>query len=83
MKKRTFIFDGSEGAAEMMVAILNHFTSIAYPIGGSDCAAASREALQAIQGGDAPERVLDFAELTRAVGFPEYYEGEQRYSCEK
>ena len=44
---------------------------------------AMREALQAIQGGDAPERVLDFAELTRAVGFPEYYEGEKRYSCEK
>lgn len=44
---------------------------------------AMREALQAIEGGDAPERVLDFVELTRAVGFPEYYEGEKRYSCEK
>ncbi len=44
---------------------------------------AMREALQSIQGGDAPQRVLDFAELTRTVGFPDYYEGEQRYACEK
>jgi len=44
---------------------------------------AMREALQSIQGGDAPQRVLDFAELTRTVGFPAYYEGEQRYACEK
>ena len=48
MKKRVFIFDGSKGAAEMMVAILNHYANVAYPIGGSDCAAASREALQSI-----------------------------------
>jgi len=48
MRKRTFNFDGSDGAAEMMVAILNHYANVAYPIGGSDCAAASREALQAI-----------------------------------
>ena len=41
-------FDGSEGMAEMMVAILNHYANVAYPIGGSDCAAASREALQSI-----------------------------------
>ena len=47
-KKRVFFFDGSNGAAEMMVAILNHYANISYPIGGSDCAAASREALQSI-----------------------------------
>jgi hypothetical protein len=47
-KKRIFYFDGSEGKAEMMVAILNHYANVAYPIGGSDCAAASREALQTI-----------------------------------
>jgi len=48
MKKRTFKFDGSEGATEMMLAILNHYANVAYPIGGSDCVMASREALQAI-----------------------------------
>ena len=48
MKKRIFHFDGSEGAAEMMVTILNHYADVAFPLGGSDCAAASREALQSI-----------------------------------
>ena len=48
MKKRTFFFEGSEGTAEMMVAILNHYANVAYPVGGSDCAAASREALKSI-----------------------------------
>ena len=47
-KKRIFFFDGSNGAAEMLVAILNHYANVAFPIGGSDCAAASREALQAV-----------------------------------
>jgi len=47
-KKRIFHFDGSDGAAEMMVAILNHYANVAFPLGGSDCAAASREALQSI-----------------------------------
>lgn len=47
-KKRIFHFDGSDGAAEMMVTILNHYANVAFPLGGSDCAAASREALQAI-----------------------------------
>ena len=40
---------------------------------------AMREALQAIAAGDAPARVLDFTDLTAAVGFPDYYAGEQRY----
>ena len=48
MKKRIFYFDGSDGAAEMMAAVLNHYADVAYPRGGSDCAAASREALQAV-----------------------------------
>jgi len=48
MKKRIFFFDGSEGAAEMMALILKHYTDVAFPIGGSDCAAASREAIQNI-----------------------------------
>ncbi len=47
-KKRIFLFDGSNGAADMLVAILKHYADVAYPIGGSDCAAASREALQGI-----------------------------------
>jgi len=32
----------------MMVTILNHYADVAFPLGGSDCAAASREALQSI-----------------------------------
>ena len=45
MRKRTFYFDGSDGASEMLVLILNHYADIAFPKGGSDCAAASREAM--------------------------------------
>ena len=45
MKKRTFIFDGSSGAAQAMNAVLNHYTDVAYPPGGSDCAATARQAL--------------------------------------
>ena len=41
---------------------------------------AMREALRAIRAGNAPERVLDFADLTAAVGFPEYYAEERRYA---
>ena len=48
MIKRLFFFDGADGAAEMMVAVLNHYANVAYPMGGADCAAASREALQKI-----------------------------------
>lgn len=48
MRKRTFIFDGSDGAAEMLVLILKHYVDVAFPLGGSDCAAASREAIQQI-----------------------------------
>jgi len=48
VKKRIFHFDGSEGAAKMMLGILNHYANAAYPIGGSNCAMASREALWAI-----------------------------------
>jgi len=47
-KKRIFHFDGSEGKAKMMVEILNHYANVAYPVGGSNCAMASREALWAI-----------------------------------
>ncbi len=47
-KKRIFHFDGSEGKAKMMLEILNHYANAAYPVGGSNCAAASREALWAI-----------------------------------
>jgi hypothetical protein len=45
VRKRTFYFDGSDGASEMLVLILNHYADIAFPKGGSDCAAASREAM--------------------------------------
>ena len=48
MRRKTIPFDGTDGAAEMMVALLKYFADVAYPLGGSDCAAASREALQKI-----------------------------------
>lgn len=32
----------------MMIALLNHYSNVAFPLGGSDCAAASREALHVI-----------------------------------
>jgi hypothetical protein len=48
MRKRTFIFDGSDGRAALLEAILKHYANIAFPLGGSDCAAASRDALLAL-----------------------------------
>lgn len=45
MKKRTFLFDCSLGAGEKLIEILNHYADAAYPVGGSDCAAASRQGL--------------------------------------
>ena len=48
MKKRTFIFDGSQGASEALVEVLKYYALAAYPDGGSDCAATSRQALQDI-----------------------------------
>ena len=48
MKKRTFIFNGSEGSAEALTKVLQYYSLAAYPDGGSDCAATSRQALQDI-----------------------------------
>jgi len=48
MKKRTFIFDGSDGAAEGLATILQYYALAAYPEGGSDCAASSRQAIKEI-----------------------------------
>ena len=48
MKKRTFLFDTSEGAGESLSKVLQHYALAAFPHGGSDCAAASREALLTI-----------------------------------
>ena len=45
MKKRVFIFDGTEGKSEMMVVILKHYADVAFPLGGSECAVASRQGL--------------------------------------
>ena len=41
-----------------------------------------RAALLQLREGRSPE-VLDFAQLTAAVGFPEYYAGETRYRCDR
>ena len=67
MKKRTFNFDGSEGAAEMMFSILNHYANVAYPVGGSDCAAASREALQAIANNIAQNEQAEISRRQRPI----------------
>ena len=48
MRKRSFDFDGSEGTSEMLGLILKHYADVAFPKGGSDCAAASREAILSI-----------------------------------
>jgi 2-methylisocitrate lyase-like PEP mutase family enzyme len=40
---------------------------------------AMQETLAFIQRGDEPQNVLHFEGLQAAVGFPEYYEGEERY----
>lgn len=48
MKKRIFIFDTAEGAGDALSNVLLHYVDAAYPKGGSDCAAASREALLSI-----------------------------------
>jgi len=45
MKKRTFLFDTAEGAGEALSKVLRHYMEAAFPKGGSDCAAVSREAL--------------------------------------
>lgn len=44
--------------------------------------AAMQTALSALKNGNTPPPVLDFAELTAAVGFPEYYAAEQRYKID-
>lgn len=46
--RRTFEFNSSHGAGEKMAKILEIYANAAYPLGGSECAAASREALQHI-----------------------------------
>ncbi len=37
-------------------------------------------ALNALKNGEKPNPVLDFGELTKAVGFQDYYREEQRYT---
>jgi hypothetical protein len=44
--------------------------------------AAMQHSLRALKNGDTPPPVLDFAQLTQAVGFPEYYVAEQHYKLD-
>lgn len=67
MKKRVFKFDGSEGAAEMMALILKHYADVAFPLGGSDCAAASREALQTITNKIMQSEVVEISRRQRPM----------------
>ena len=65
-RKRFFLFDGADGAAEKLVSILNHYANVAFPIGGSDCAAASREALQTIANNiNRAEQLSEMVEINR------------------
>lgn len=65
-RKRIFLFDGADGVAEMLITILNHYANVAYPIGGSECAAASREALQVIANNiHEAEQLSEMAEISR------------------
>lgn len=45
MKKRMIRFDASEGAGQAMHKVIATYAHAAYPVGGSDCAAATRQAL--------------------------------------
>ena len=68
MSRKTdfFLFDGANGTAEMLITILNHYANVAYPIGGSECAAASREALQTIANNiHEAEQLSKMAEISR------------------
>lgn len=67
MRKKTFLFDGSEGAAEMLVLILTHFIEVAFPLGGSDCAAASRHALQKISNNISQTELSEVARRQRPI----------------
>jgi 2-methylisocitrate lyase-like PEP mutase family enzyme len=52
----------------------------AYPLTLLSAAArAMEEALAALRAGQHPDRLLDFAALRELVGFPAYYEAEQKY----
>lgn len=44
--------------------------------------AAMQASLTALKNGSTPPPVLDFAQLTAAVGFPDYYAAEQRYKID-
>lgn len=59
MRKRTFTFDGRQGAGETLAYIVEYYAQVAYPVGGSDCAAASREALQELSAKIKTEDVVD------------------------
>lgn len=67
MRKKTFLFDGSEGGSEMLVLILNHFVDVAFPRGGSDCAAASRQALQNISDKISQAELTEIARRQRPI----------------
>ncbi|MBE7473916.1 MAG: carboxyvinyl-carboxyphosphonate phosphorylmutase [Anaerolineae bacterium] len=54
----------------------------AYPLTLLSAAArAMQEALTSLKAGQHPERLLEFATLREIVGFPAYYEAEQRYAA--
>ncbi|MGV6859113.1 MAG: hypothetical protein ACWA5X_09075 [bacterium] len=49
MAKRTFEFDTTDGQGDALVEVIEHYVEAAYPPGGSQCAAATREAFMTLK----------------------------------
>ena len=49
MAKKTFSFNCENQHCQQLASILQHYIDAAFPPGGSECAQATREALQAVQ----------------------------------
>lgn len=49
-KKRTLAIDTTRGQGEALQKVITTYAHAAYPVGGSDCAAATRQALLDVAG---------------------------------
>lgn len=67
MKKRTFIFNGADGAAAALIIVLKHYADIAYPRGGSDCAATARQALIDITDKISNDQICEISRRQRPI----------------
>lgn len=67
MKKRVFEFNGAHGLGRTLANVLEHYAQAAYPVGGSDCAAASREALQELAAKIKKEEIVNINSRQRPL----------------